>query len=49
MHERPLLWVGNTLAEDFMCDRWNISLAKNQKAEHVLDWVAFCPFEINMR
>ncbi len=49
MHERPLLWVSDTLAENFMGDRGDIALAKNQKAEHMPDRVAFGPFEIYVR
>ena len=46
MHKRPLLRIGNAMAKNFMGDRGNISLAKNQKAEHVSDGVTFCPVEI---
>jgi hypothetical protein len=35
MRKRPLLRIGNSMAKNFMGDRENISLAKNQKAEHV--------------
>jgi len=48
MHKRPLLRIGNAMAKNFMGDRGNISLAKNQKAEHVSDGVTFCPVEIYM-
>src|SRR5437899_10313711 len=46
MHKRPLVRIGNAMAKNFMGDRGNISLAKNQKAEHVSDGVTFCPVEI---
>jgi hypothetical protein len=46
MYKRPLMGIGNAMAKNFMGDRRNISLAKNQKAEHVSDGTAFCPFKI---
>ena len=46
MYKRPLMGIGNAMAKNFMGDRRNISLAKNQKTEHVSDGTAFCPFKI---
>jgi len=49
MHERPSIWVGDAMTEDFVSDRKNISLAQDQKSDHVCDGVSFSPFEIYMR
>ena len=46
MYKRALMRIGNGMAKNFMSNRGNISLAKNQKTERKSDWVAFCPFEI---
>lgn len=49
MHKGPLIRIGDAMAKNFMGDPGNVSLAQNQKAEHVPDGVPFCPFEIYMR
>ena len=49
MHEGRLMWVGDPMTENFVSDRRNISLAQDQKSDHVCDGVSFSPFEIYMR
>ena len=48
MHKGPLTRIGNAMAKNFVGDRGNISLAKNQKSEYLCDRVAFGPFEIHV-
>jgi len=49
MHERPLMWVGDAMTENFVSDRRDISLAQNQEADHMCDGISFSPFEIDVR
>ena len=46
MYKRSLVRISDTMTENFMSDGGNISLAENQKADHVCDGVPFRPFEI---
>lgn len=46
MYKRSLVRISDTMTENFMSDGGNISLAENEKADHVCDGVPFRPFEI---